>query len=168
MTSFGSLSTYLLFFVVSFIFYLLFIFFFGGGGVPKHHWLFYLKFFTIRQCSMRECLLFLVRFLSFRTENLNLFFENFAWNLCLCFLLSFWGLWLRHYKFPRLYKGRTYCICLRSGRISVKTLNLCYPHVSHVLSVVLSTHPIVPERSWQILTLSICHLFHNTPPFPRE
>ena len=35
MTSFGSLSTYLLFFIVSFIFYLLFIFFFGGGGGSK-------------------------------------------------------------------------------------------------------------------------------------
>ena len=156
------------FFLLFLLFFIYYLFFLGGGGGSKTPLAFLFEIFYNKKVFHGGVPHFLVRFLSFRMENLNLFFENFAWNLCLCFLLSFWGLWLRHYKFPRLYKGRTYCICLRSGRISVKTLNLCYPHVSHVLSVVLSTHPIVPERSWQILTLSICHLFHNTPPFPRE
>ena len=87
MTSFGSLSTYLLF--------LLFVFFLGGGGGgggSKTPLAFLFEIFYNQKVFHGGVPHFLVRFLSFRMENLNLFFENFAWNLCLCFLLSFWGL----------------------------------------------------------------------------
>ena len=86
MTSFGSLSTYLLF--------LLFVFFGGGGGGggSKTPLAFLFEIFYNKKVFHGGVPHFLVRFLSFRMENLNLFFENFAWNLCLCFLLSFWGL----------------------------------------------------------------------------
>lgn len=66
----------------------------------------------------------------------------------------------------KISQGSNSLYCLRSGRINVRTLFLCSAQDIHISTVVSSTHPIVPECSWQILNFSICFVilvhFHRS------
>ena len=55
-------------------------------------------------------------------------------------------------------REQTHCICSCSGRIRAKTLCLCLFHIFDVPTIVSSTHSMVPERTWQILTIFICFI----------